>query len=155
MKLSLKAINKSNWLQCVEIEPSISQRHFIGSPVSVYIAQSRFEKWMKPTAIYNGDEIVGFIQYGLNPELQSYWIIGLVIDEKHQKNGYGKKALIELLHKIEQKHDYRPIYAGHKPDNYVMENILKSIGFSKLDYIIEGHVVHRIWLDKIASDYKI
>ncbi|MHB8066198.1 MAG: GNAT family N-acetyltransferase [Ruminiclostridium sp.] len=145
MNIKLKDVNKSNWTQCINIEPSVSQRHFIGSPVSYFIAQSKYEKWMKPIAIYNNNEVVGFLQYGFNKELDSFWIIGLVIDEKYQRNGYGKQALLKLLHLIKEKRMDRPVYAGHKPDNYVMENILKSIGFSKSDYMLEGHVVQRIW----------
>ena len=45
------------------------------------IAESKFYDALKPTGIYDGGTMVGFLAYGRNPHDDQYWLYRFMIDE--------------------------------------------------------------------------
>jgi GNAT superfamily N-acetyltransferase len=42
-------------------------------------------------------DVVGFVMWGVDPEDESFWIGGLIIDRRHQRRGYGRALVAQLL----------------------------------------------------------
>jgi diamine N-acetyltransferase len=75
---------------------------------------------------------VGFIMYGIEPrDNNDYWIDRFMIDEKHQKNGYGKKALEIIIEKIKQDKTHNKIKISTDPENITAINLYKKLGFNE------------------------
>lgn len=52
---------------------------------------------MAPSRVRAGDEVVGFVMWGIDPTDESFWIGGLIIDRRHQRQGYGRAVVCYRL----------------------------------------------------------
>jgi diamine N-acetyltransferase len=96
LEVTLREITKENLSDILRLKVTPHQEQFVASN-SVSIAEAHFEPqlpWFR--AIYAGEAPVGFLMLEYNAEEQFYFLWRLMIDERYQKHGYGRKAL-ELL----------------------------------------------------------
>ena len=96
-----------------------------------------------PFAVYNDDEIVGFVLYGFDTEDEKFYLGRLMIDEKHQGKGYGRAATIEVIEQLKQNEDCKEIYLSFAPENTNAEKLYKSIGFERTGELNGSEVVMR------------
>jgi diamine N-acetyltransferase len=128
MVVELKEITAENWEACIHLEPEESQKTYVAS--NLYsLAESKFFPSYLPFAVYAGQEIVGFVMYGIDPDDQNYWIYRLMIDQKHQRKGYGKAAILEVIERIKSNPVSRVIMIGFHPGNHAAEQLYSSAGF--------------------------
>lgn len=101
------------------------------------------EQTSKPYGIYAGKKMVGFTLFDEEPYPNDgyYWIIRLMIDERYQKNGYGRAALIEIINRLQQKQNQTKIRISHVPENIVVNKLYKDLGFVETGEIIGGEIV--------------
>jgi diamine N-acetyltransferase len=95
-EVTLREITKENLKAILRLKVAPEQEQFVASNAAS-IAEAHFEPeiaWFR--AIYSGDTPVGFLMLEDNVAQQEYFLWRLMIDERYQKSGYGKKAL-ELL----------------------------------------------------------
>ncbi|WP_313800781.1 GNAT family N-acetyltransferase [Cytobacillus sp.] len=128
-KIRLKELNLDNWYECCQLEVSENQKAFLEAN-SVSIAQSKFEPTLKPYAIYLEDKMVGFLMYNtVLEELDGYWVYRIMVDEKFQGKGIGKKATELMIAEIAKLPDAQKIIAGYHPDNVGAHHLYSSLGF--------------------------
>ncbi len=65
MTMTLREITRENWLQCVRLKVAPEQEPFV-APNGVSLAQSKYEPEWVPLALYDDDEMVGFVMYGVS-----------------------------------------------------------------------------------------
>ncbi|WDL99623.1 GNAT family N-acetyltransferase [Alicyclobacillus sp. ALC3] len=128
----MRDIDKSNWLACTQLEVSEEQKKTFPCPVVYWIAESKVDPSFAPMAIYDGDLLVGFLVYGLDPDEAEYWLIALLIDRKYQRRGYGRAAIKELIRHLGEQHQCEKLVLGHRADNRAAEALYTSIGFEKI-----------------------
>jgi diamine N-acetyltransferase len=95
-EVTLREITKENLWDILRLKVAPHQEQFVASN-AVSLAEAHFEPelpWFR--AIYACDVSVGFLMLEYNAEEQFYSLWRLMIDERYQKHGYGRKAL-ELL----------------------------------------------------------
>jgi diamine N-acetyltransferase len=95
-ELTLREITKENLGSILRLKVASHQEQFVASNAES-LAEAHFEPelpWFR--AICAGDVPVGFLMLEYNAEEQFYFLWRLMIDERYQKHGYGRKAL-ELL----------------------------------------------------------
>lgn len=127
--IRLKELNLDNWYECCQLEVSENQKAFL-EPNSVSIAQSKFEPTLKPYAIYLEDKVVGFLMYNtVLEELDGYWVYRIMVDEKFQGKGIGKKATELMIAEIAKLPDAQKIIVGYHPDNVGAHHLYSSLGF--------------------------
>ena len=138
MSVTLREINRDNWEECIQLKPYETQLNFVAS--NVYsLLESKFEPSLFPLAIYNDEMMVGFVMYGLDEDDNSWWLVRLMVDRKHQKNGYGKVAILKIIEILRNKCDR--MFTSYVPDNLVAEKLYLSLGFEKTGKIVEGEIV--------------
>ncbi|MBW4623411.1 MAG: GNAT family N-acetyltransferase [Cyanosarcina radialis HA8281-LM2] len=96
LEVTLREISKENLKSILGLKVAPHQEQFVASN-AVSLAQAHFEPelpWFR--AIYAGEVPVGFLMLEYNAEEQFYFLWRLMVDERYQKHGYGRKAL-ELL----------------------------------------------------------
>ena len=95
--MTLEDVGPDNWRHCAALEVEESQRPFV-APVPYYLALCAYDEdpW-RPIAVRVADEVVGFVMWGVDSTDGGYWIGGLIIDRSHQRRGYGRAAVLELL----------------------------------------------------------
>ncbi len=139
----LTDITKDNWEQCANLRLSTKQGGLV-APNLYSIAESRIEPSFTPLAIYHDAEVVGFIMYGLDPDDGQYWIYRLMIDQNHQGRGYGKAAVVEVIHRIKQIPGADEVYVGYKPQNTVAAALFASLGFERTGQMFQGEFIARL-----------
>lgn len=123
-----KEITKENFWDCISLAVAKEQVEFVTSN-AVSIAQSKVQTECIPLAIYDDDIMIGFIMYCIDEDDGEYWIYRMMIDEKYQSKGYGKKSLEKLLEIIKQDNTRSKVFLGvHKESKYAVE-LYKKCGF--------------------------
>ena len=67
--------------------------------------------------------------YGSFGPNKNTWIDRIIIDEKFQGKGLGKKAMLKLIDTVTKEYEIKVIYLSIVEDNKVAYNLYKSIGF--------------------------
>jgi len=145
MAVSLRDITRENWRECAGMRVEFSQLHFVGHNLSS-LAQSKYEPECVPLAIYNDEQMVGFVMY--RPEdhgLAKIWFIQrLMIGEFHQKKGYGRAAMNILIDRLRSQPGYNAILVSVVPQNTVAQKLYKDLGFKDTGEIEKGELVYRL-----------
>ena len=88
--------------------------------------------------------MVGFVMFGFDHDDQRFMLIRVMIDEKHQRRGFGRAAVSKALEKMSENAGCREIYLSFVPENTGAERLYLSLGFERLDEISEsGEIVMR------------
>lgn len=146
MEITLKEVDKENWEECVELNVSEEQNDYVAA--NWYsILQAKFEEEIYPLCIYDGQVMVGFLMYDLDPDTNRMEMCRLMIDHKYQGKGYGRSAVLKLLDLIREKYGKIKFYTSTVPGNTAAQKLYESIGFKKTGEIMWGEVVMAIQLD--------
>ncbi|WLR41483.1 GNAT family N-acetyltransferase [Bacillus carboniphilus] len=132
--VTIVELNSENWYDCCQLDISVEQKAFIESN-AVSIAQSKFQPTLKPYAIYDNDQVVGFLMFNSEKEeLDGYWIYRIMIDQKYQNKGLGKIASQQMFEEMKNLLNANKIIVGYHPENLGAHQLYKSLGF-----VDEGH----------------
>ena len=143
MKITLRDITRENFNQCVKLEVDAGQENFVAK--NVYsIAQSRVEPTFLPQAVYDGEEMVGFVMYGYDHEEGCYSVARLMIDKNHQRKGYGRAAMEEAIRRMREQPNCREIALSINPENASAQKLYESLGFVKTGEVSYGEDVMRL-----------
>ena len=137
--LHLEAITKDNWLKAISLRVRDDQVKFVASN-TVSLAQLNFLENFHAKGIYLGEEMVGFALYGIDEDDHEYWIYRMMIDQKHQGKGYGKKAIqlvIDDIRNMKEDH-HHTITLSYEPNNEHAKRVYEKLGFQEIDGLIIG-----------------
>ena len=71
--------------------------------------------------------MVGFVMYEIDCGVGS--ILRLMIDRAHQRKGYGRAALLELVRRFRLEPEVEMVVTSHRHDNAVVAAFFRSVGF--------------------------
>lgn len=150
MNVLLREITPKNFKECVNLKVADAQQNFV-APNVMSIAQSKIYPTMDIRAVYAADEMVGFVMYGLDPDDGRYYLVRLMIDEKHQGKGFGKAATFAVIEKMKRFADCREVYLSFVPENSGAEKLYQSVGFERTGEINEGEIVMRLTIENNSN----
>ncbi|WP_264476710.1 GNAT family N-acetyltransferase [Jeotgalibacillus aurantiacus] len=135
----LKKIDEHNWLKAVRLKVRTDQETFVASN-AISLAQLNFLTDFHAMGIYQDDEMVGFTLFGLDRDDGEYWIYRMMIDEKQQGKGYGKKAIQLVIDEIRKVKEDRhtTITLSYEPENTFAAGLYSTMGFVEQ----EGMMIH-------------
>jgi diamine N-acetyltransferase len=142
MSITLREIDGNNFRAVVNLKVADGQQTFV-APNVMSIAQSKIYPTMNIRAVCAGDEIVGFVMYGLDTDDGRYYLVRLMVDEKFQGKGYGKAATLAVIEELRQTDGCDAVYLSFVPENSYAERIYQNIGFERTGEISEGEIVMR------------
>ncbi len=147
MEITLCPVSSSDWLAVVKLSVADSQRHFIASN-AFSLAQAAYTPNVYPLSIYAGNMLIGFAMYGYDQDFQPpmWGIWRFMIDQRYQKQGYGRQALSSLLQKLAAERGHGTVYISAVPENTVAIALYESAGFRRTGELIEGEVLLTISL---------
>ncbi len=150
MSVSLREIDRFNYRECINLKVADGQEKFV-APNVFSIAQSKIYPNLNPFAVYDGDEMVGFVMYGYNEDDARFWLDRLMIGEKHQGKGCGRAATLEVIERLSQIEDCREIYLSFYPENTGAEKLYSNIGFERTGELDQGEIVMRLTIKNNAN----
>ena len=142
--LHLERVNGKNVWDILKLKVADTQRSFVaGNDISIIEAYTAITAngHAFPFGIYKNETPVGFLMVGF--DVDDYWgdapqiakgnynLWRLMIDETHQKKGFGKEAVRLALEFIESfpcgKAEY--CWLSYEPDNEAARQLYNSFGF--------------------------
>ena len=143
--VELKEINEDNFNKCLKLKVDGNQKSFVAEN-SYSLAQAwLYPKNARPFAIYNGDEIIGFmmldIDYHCDGSQRTCGLWRLMIDEKHQGKGYGKAAMQSVIDYVKKTFNPKEFRTSIVPGNEIAENLYKNLGFMPTGEMDGGEIV--------------
>lgn len=142
MKVFLREITPKNLRECINLKVAEGQEKFVATNL-LSIAQSKIYPTYNIRAIYVGEEMVGFVMFGLDPDDGKFYLGRLMIDEKHQGRGYGEAATASVIEELRRNADCREVYLSFNPENVGAEKLYTKLGFVRTGEINEGEIVMR------------
>lgn len=143
MKVTLREIDRENFLRCVKLEVHEGQRDFV-APNVFSIAQSKVEPTYNVRAVYDGGEMVGFVMYGWDEEEGCHSLARLMVDRNHQGKGYGRAAAEAVVERLRAEPGCRQIVLSVNPANAPARALYESLGFVKTGEVTHGEEVMRL-----------
>jgi diamine N-acetyltransferase len=94
--VSLAPATAENWEDIARVRPAEGQGRWVAD-VASYLCLSAYEGFWRSSAVLEGDDTVGHVMWAVDPEDDSHWFGGLVIDREHQGRGLGSATVAALL----------------------------------------------------------
>ena len=139
--ITLREINRSNFDAVLDLSVSNEQKHFVAS--NLYsMAQAKACPECIPLAIYDEESLVGFLMYCMDEDDKEYWIYRLMIDQKYQRLGYGRKAMKCVLSKISEDKQHNKVYISFEPENIAAKTLYEELGFQPDGRFVDGEIVY-------------
>ena len=143
----LESINGKNVWDALRLSVKENQREFVaGNDVSIIEAYTTITAngYAFPFGIYDDEQLVGFLMIGFDKD--DYWddapdiangnynLWRLMIDQRYQHKGYGRKAVELALEFVRTfpcgKADY--CWLSYEPENVVAKELYVSFGFEEI-----------------------
>ena len=148
--ITLREINEDNFDKCVKLEVDEVQKKFVATNMKSLAQAWIHYKNARPFAIYNDDEMVGFIMFyiedGSSGKKKECYLWRLMIDENHQSKGYGKKALKMALEGFKKTMNWTEVKTSLVPGNDEARGLYKSLGFTPTGEVEDGEIVMELKL---------
>jgi len=144
-QVSLRSVNSENWRDVAHLQVTQSQRDFVAEPC-YYLALCCYGNDWRPLAIYLGEQVVGFMMWTVDPADDSCWLGGILIDQSHQRKGYGRQAVEEAISMLSNEYGYEDFALSYQPTNVVAKHLYYSLGFSETDEWEGDEIVARLSL---------
>src|SRR5262245_9955567 len=120
---------------CVELRVGDDQVGFVATNAES-LAQAKANPRLVPLAIYDRTAcgypaphvpMIGFAMYEIDCGVG--FIFRLMIDRAHQRKGYGRAALEEVIRRLRLEPEVEMIATRHRHDNSAMAALCQSLGF--------------------------
>ena len=103
------------------------------APNSVSIAQAYFCRktaWFR--AIYADGAPVGFIMINLRPKERTCFLWRLMIDERYQRMGFGRQAILQLINYLKANTKAARIRSSYRPGPRSPRGFYQKLGFREI-----------------------
>ena len=82
-----------------------------------------------------------------------YTLWKLMIDEKYQNKGYGKKAVRLGIDYLVNRFNVKEIYTAYYATNRIARNLYTSIGFRETGEIVENQIGMKLIISNVDDAY--
>ncbi len=143
MTITLRDLTADNFDDCIDLEVRKDQQRFV-APNVYSLAESRFRPECVIKAIYADEDMVGFIMYCHGDDYPgSPYLMRFMIGEKHQKKGYAKEAMSQLLKLMEKEFPHQPIYLSTDDDNHYAIGFYNQFGFESTGEYADDELIFK------------
>jgi diamine N-acetyltransferase len=146
--VSLAPVTRENWRDLARVRATEGQREWVAD-VTFYLCLSTYEGLWRSYAVVDQGATVGHVMWAVDPEEDSHWIGGLVIDREQQGRGLGRATVQALLALWDAQEpalsgtSYTEAALSVAPDNQSARALYRSLGFAETGELSEGELVMR------------
>jgi diamine N-acetyltransferase len=147
-KVYLEPVTSSNWKACIALELAPEQAGLL--PSNLYsIAEAQFYEQSKSKVIYNeAHHVVGYALFGRDIFTNKWKIFRIMIDQSHQRQGYGESAMKEIIGEISRAKDGEEVLICYHDRNDVARRLYTKLGFVEQEIDPDGRVTARLKLNQ-------
>lgn len=138
--IHLEKITTENVLKVISLQVGSDQAAWV-KPVSHALSLAFVHgKVAIPFAVYSLKEIVGFVMLRYHPQFNNYLLWQFLIDQEHQRKGYGTEALKCVVEWIQYNSDCNEIIVSYHEGNEVAGKLYRDFGFKDMNLNENGEV---------------
>jgi diamine N-acetyltransferase len=126
--VTLREITAETLRSVLKLEVAEEQKKFVASN-AVSIAQAHFSKYAWFRAIYADDTPVGFVMLYLDQDKPLCGIWRFMVDEDHQRKGYGSKAMRQVIEYVKSLPKAEELLVSYAPGEGDPSPFYKKCGF--------------------------
>jgi len=141
----LREVTKSTIWPVMDVEVAADQQHLV-APTAMSIAEAYFEPKAWFRAIYANDEPVGFIMLYDDPDTPKYYLWRLLVGAEHQRKGYGRAAVEQLVDYVRTRPGAAELLVGWIPGPGSPEGFYLGLGFEPTGEMKGNEIVARLEL---------
>lgn len=138
--IQLKPIDMANFEAVIHLELNASDRKMV-APNIYSLAEAYADRVSKALAIYDDDQLVGFVMYDYNKEERKGYISRLMVADRFQGKGYGRQGLLLALEELQISPGIERIQISYHPDNIKARQLYLSLGFKETGDEVHGEKV--------------
>ena len=127
----IEKITQNDLDEVLKLRVHDDQRRYVSTTAESLAQAYIYKDTAFPFAVYNDDEVVGFIMMGYYGAKDYYTLWKLLIDKDHQHKGYGRKALALGIAFMKETFDVKELYTGVTPGNNNAKALYTSMGFKE------------------------
>ena len=147
--ISLRDITDANRDAILALKVAPEQRDWVASNEdSLRQAAENAEACPEYFAIYANEQPVGFLMLGCfsptEDERPDWFVWRMMIDVRHQRRGYGRAAMLQIIEHVRTKPDCRELRISFEPENHPARALYTGLGFVDHDEIHYGEVLLRM-----------
>ncbi len=146
-EISLREITSESLVAVLRLAVHETQKRLVASN-AVSIAQAHFSQHAWFRAIYAGEAPVGFVMLEEKPEEPEYWLWRFMIDARHQRRGYGERALALVIEHVREQPGAKELLLGVVPSEGNAQAFYEKSGFTLTGEVEEGESIMRFDLAK-------
>ena len=141
--IHIKEVTEDNFGAVINLKVKEDQRTYVAPNVhslaQCYIYRQNNDVF--PYAIYNDDEVVGFVLLEAEDDNEYGLIWRLMIGDKYQGKGYGKEVVKLCIQYFKDLNRYKGIKLDYVIGNTAAEKLYKSMGFVPTGEVEDNEVV--------------
>jgi diamine N-acetyltransferase len=146
--LELRPIDKSNWRQIARLSRTLTweQTQFVAHNAVSILDAIYDPEHVTVRGVYLDDEPIGLVLWAdIRDEYpNSYGIGRLMVAGTHQRKGYGRAIMQQVIDLLKALPDCHNIYISFDPANDAARNLYASLGFEDTGTIEEDEIVYRL-----------
>jgi len=142
--IALKKVDEDNFRKVVGIKLNEVQSKFVATNVYSIAQAWIYPEVARPFAIYNDEEVIGFMMIAWDEEEREASIWRFMIAEEHQNKGYGRKAMECALNIIKESNKFDYVSHDYVPGNDAGKHLYESLGFKETGEIEDGEIVMKL-----------
>ena len=140
--VTLRPVDAGSWRDVARLTVAPGQERFVAAP-TYYLALCAYGDVWHPLSVHAGEEVVGFLMWGIDDADDSCWLGGVLVDAAHQGRGVGRAAVVEAMHLLRDKAGDGGFALSYAPENAVAKGLYASLGFVETGEEDDGEVVAR------------
>ena len=146
VEVTLREVTADTVRAVCRLQVAPGQDRFVAAN-AVSIAQAYFEPKAWFRAIYAAEDPVGFVMLYDDPDKPEYYLWRLMIAGEHQRKGYGREALRQLVEHVRARPGARELLTSTVPGEGGPRPFYESGGFVATGEVDDGEEVLRLALD--------
>ena len=137
----LKPVDTTNIEAVLALSVSKQQEKFVASTAKSLAYAYVYSIATTPYAIYLDTQLIGYCSVIFDSEEQLYNLWHFLIDTNYQAQGYGKRALKEILHliKYQKNRQANALALTVEEENSIARRLYESMGFYYTNLKDEDH----------------
>ena len=138
-KVHLRKVTRENFRECLNLQVTELQKSWVATTTKS-LAEAYVDPNLFPLAVYDGAvcgyeqpeaPMIGFTMYEIAAGVG--FIIRLMIDQKYQRQGYGKATMIEVIRRLKLYPDVEMIATSYRQGNKIAAELYQGLGFRQWD----------------------